>query len=43
VTETRIAAFNLVETGEFENVEFVPLKTRVLNRFHQLMELPQSG
>lgn len=41
--ETRIAAFNLVETGEFDQPEYGPLKNRVLDRFQQLMDLPQSG
>jgi ATP-dependent DNA helicase RecG len=41
--ETRIAAFNLVETGEFDQPEFAPLKNQVLDRFRQLMDLPQSG
>jgi ATP-dependent DNA helicase RecG len=41
--ETRIAAFNLVETGEFDEPDFAPLKNLVLDRFRQLMDLPQSG
>ncbi len=41
--ETRIAAFNLVETGEFDEPNFAPLKIRVLDRFRQIMDLPQSG
>ena len=43
LVETRTAAFNLVETGEFDEPEFVPMKTQVLDRFQQLMDLPQSG
>ena len=41
--ETRVAAFNLVETGEFDEAEFAPLKIRVLERFAQLMDLQQTG
>lgn len=41
--EARIAAFNLVETGEFDQPEFAPLKNRVLDRFAQLMDLQQTG
>lgn len=41
--EARTAAFNLVETGEFDGPEFAPLKIRVLERFRQIMDLPQSG
>ena len=41
--ETRTAAFNLVETDEFDEPAFAPLKNRVLDRFSQLMDLPQSG
>ena len=41
--ETRTAAFNLVETGEFDEPEFAPLKNQVLDRFRKLMDLPQSG
>ena len=41
--ETRTAAFNLVETGEFDEPTFAPLKNRVLDRFCLLMDLPQSG
>ena len=41
--ETRIAAFNLVETGEFDEPDFAPLKNLVLDRFQNLMDLPQSG
>ena len=43
LAETRTAAFNLVETGEFDEPDFVPLKNRVLDRFSQIMDLPQSG
>ena len=41
--ETRTAAFNLVETGEFDEPAFGPLKNQVLDRFRQLMNFPQSG
>ena len=41
--ETRTAAFNLVETGEFDEPTFAPLKNRVLDRFSRIMDLPQSG
>lgn len=41
--ESRVAAFNLVETGEFDEPPFAPLKNRVLDRFSQIMDLPQSG
>jgi ATP-dependent DNA helicase RecG len=41
--EARIAAFNLVETGEFDQPDFAPLKIRVLERFAQLMDLQQTG
>ena len=43
LVETRTAAFNLVETGEFDDPAFAPLKNRVLDRFSQMMDLPQSG
>jgi ATP-dependent DNA helicase RecG len=41
--EARVAAFNLVESGEFDQPEFVPLKIRVLERFAKLMDLQQTG
>ena len=41
--EARIAAFNLVESGEFDQSEYAPLKIRVLERFAKLMDLPQTG
>jgi ATP-dependent DNA helicase RecG len=43
LVESRTAAFNLVETGEFDQPDFAPLKNQVLDRFRQLMDLPQSG
>ena len=41
--EARVAAFNLVETGELDQPEFAPLKCRVLDRFAKLMDIPQTG
>lgn len=41
--EARRAAFPLVESGAFDEREFVPLKVRVLERFGSLMDLPQTG
>jgi ATP-dependent DNA helicase RecG len=41
--EARTAAFNLVETGEFDDPEFAPLKIHVLERFAKLMDLPRTG
>lgn len=41
--ETRVAAFNLVETGELDGPEFAPLKIQVLERFAKLMDLQQTG
>ncbi len=41
--EARVAAFNLVETGEFDQPEFAPLKICVLDRFAKLMDLQQTG
>lgn len=43
VEETRAAAFDLVESGRFDEPDFVPLKTSVLERFGELMDLPRSG
>jgi len=41
--EARVAAMNLVESGEFDLPEFAPLKIKVLERFGQLMDLQQTG
>jgi ATP-dependent DNA helicase RecG len=41
--EARVAAFNLVESGELDQPEFLPLKLSVLDRFAKLMEIPQTG
>ncbi|MBS0203865.1 MAG: ATP-dependent DNA helicase RecG [Planctomycetes bacterium] len=41
--EARVAAFNLVESGEFDQPEFAMLKIRVLERFAKLMDLQQTG
>lgn len=43
LVEAREAAFALVESAEFDQPEFAPLKIRVLERFGRLMELPKSG
>ncbi|GAB4156381.1 MAG: ATP-dependent DNA helicase RecG [Planctomycetaceae bacterium] len=41
--EARKEAFTLMESGSFDQPEFAPLKIRVLERFGQLLELPQTG
>ena len=41
--EARKAAFDLVESGEVDNPEYVPLKVRVLERFGEMLQLPQAG
>lgn len=41
--EARESAFRWVETGEFDQPEFAPLKLSVLDRFGELMNLPRSG
>ena len=41
--EARKAAFNLVETGRFDDPTFAPLKIHVLERFQKQMELVASG
>ncbi len=41
--ETRKVAFRVVEDGEFDQPEFAPTKIRVLDRFGELMDLPQTG
>lgn len=41
--EARETAFRLVESGDFDEPEFAPLKLQVLERFGRLMDLPQSG
>lgn len=41
--EAREAAFALVESAQFDEPEFAPLKVNVLERFGELMELPRSG
>ena len=43
VEETRRVAFDLVESGRFDEPDFVPLKSSVLERFGELMALPRSG
>ena len=41
--ETRSAAFDLVRSGEFDRPELAPLKVRVLERFGNALDLPQTG
>ena len=41
--EARAAAFSLVDSRDVDEPAYVPLKTRVLERFGKLMDLPQSG
>lgn len=41
--EARTKAFELVDSGRLDRVEFGPLKQRVLERFRQLMDLPVTG
>ena len=43
LADARQCAFDLVETGRFDQPEFVPLKVRVLDRFGKLFELAGSG
>ena len=43
LAEARQAAFELVNSGAFDQPPFVPLKIRVLERFGQLFELAGSG
>ena len=39
----RKTAFELVESGRFDQPEFAPLKIQVLDRFRELMDLKQTG
>lgn len=41
--EARDAAFQLVDSGEIDQPEFLPVKVDILDRFGRLMDLPQSG
>ena len=41
--ETREIAFDLVRSGEIDGEEAGPLRRKVLERFGELMELPQTG
>ena len=41
--EARKVAFELVDSCEFDEPEFAPLKLSVLDRFGDLMNLPRSG
>lgn len=43
VVEARNAAFELVNSREFDLPEFVPLKLNVLDRFAKVMDLPRTG
>ncbi len=43
VEEARTAAFALVDSREFDQPEFVPLKLNVLDRFAKVMDLPRTG
>jgi ATP-dependent DNA helicase RecG len=43
LAETREAAFELVRSGEFDQPELVPLKSKVLERFGKALDLPQTG
>lgn len=43
LAEARRTAFDLVGSGEFDQLPFVPLKIRVLDRFGKLFDLAGSG
>ena len=43
VEETRDAAVELVKSGQFDSPLLAPLKSTVLDRFAELMDLPRSG
>lgn len=43
VEETRDAAVELVKSGQFDGPLLAPLKSAVLDRFAELMDLPRSG
>lgn len=43
VEEARDVAFALVDSGDFDQAGFVPLKIQVLDRFAQVMDLPRTG
>ncbi len=43
LAEARQAAFELVDSGAFDQPQFVPLKIRVLERFGKLFDLAGSG
>jgi ATP-dependent DNA helicase RecG len=43
LTDARTAAFELVNSGAFDQPAFAPLKIRVLERFGQLFDLAGSG
>ena len=41
--EARTAAFELVESGQFDQPDFAPLKLKVLERFGEALDLPKTG
>ncbi|MBS0262354.1 MAG: ATP-dependent DNA helicase RecG [Planctomycetes bacterium] len=41
--EARVAAFELVQSGQFDQPPFAPLKCRVIERFGKLFDLAGSG
>ncbi|MHC4880578.1 MAG: hypothetical protein ACYTGL_29355 [Planctomycetota bacterium] len=43
VEETREAAFALVDSGDLEAPDLADLKSSVLSRFGELLDLPRSG
>jgi ATP-dependent DNA helicase RecG len=43
LTEARQTAFQLVQSGEFDQPDFAPLKIQVLERFGKLFDLAGSG
>lgn len=43
IEETREAAVELVKSGQFDDPLLAPLKSAVLDRFAELMDLPRSG
>jgi ATP-dependent DNA helicase RecG len=43
VADTRVAAFELVQSGQIDSPEFAPLKVHVIERFGQLFEISGGG